>query len=353
MQCSTMCPIFSNPQNHLHLDTGDARILPTYRHHECPNIFQISLPSNNRGLKLGGKEFITVKYVPFYRVEGSQIERVVPRRASGIKMVGWPRWSTNESGCGGRPSGLMGCLPLLSSYCNRKSGRLWNVPSGTSLPELSQSPESCKMVVCVCFDTVGWAAKKGIWPVELSGAVLAWLLEWGVNDLHVVQLMPLPPPSFFLHYNPEWFRGSASVVPAYPGCPGKRPLNRCSSISRRSSYCYCYIMPCFWLLEAYMLLVVMLQLFGKSVSDGMTLYQQHVTVVRDCDAMVGFTHVNEIFETHQFIVSRTFEPDGCILYCWANRMIDNVYSVLLWKDNGSELFLFVLKNHQTSELCCL
>ena len=45
-----------------------------------------------------------------------------------------------------------------------------------------------------------------------------------------------------------------------------------------------------------MLLVAMLQLFGKSVADGMTLYQQHVSILSDCDAMVAFTHVNDIFD---------------------------------------------------------
>jgi len=51
-------------------------------------------------------------------------------------------------------------------------------------------------------------------------------LERGANDLHVVQLMPLPPHHLLLQYNPEWF---TFLVPAYPDCPGKRPLNECSS----------------------------------------------------------------------------------------------------------------------------
>ena len=40
-------------------------------------------------------------------------------------------------------------------------------------------------------------------------------LKWGVNDLHIVQLMPLPSQHFLLHYNPEWFY-------LYPRCPRKR-----------------------------------------------------------------------------------------------------------------------------------
>jgi len=53
-------------------------------------------------------------------------------------------------------------------------------------------------------------------------------LELGTNDLHMhmVQLMPLPPIVYcFIKVQnglPFWF-------PAYPGCPGKMPLNGCSS----------------------------------------------------------------------------------------------------------------------------
>jgi len=52
-------------------------------------------------------------------------------------------------------------------------------------------------------------------------------LERGANDLHMVQLMPLPPQHVLLQYNPEWF---TFMVRAYPGCPGKRPLNGCSVV---------------------------------------------------------------------------------------------------------------------------
>jgi len=41
-------------------------------------------------------------------------------------------------------------------------------------------------------------------------------LERDANDLHQVQLMPLPP-----HENPEWF---TFLVPAYPDCPGKKAV---------------------------------------------------------------------------------------------------------------------------------
>jgi len=62
---------------------------------------------------------------------------------------------------------------------------------------------------------------------KLSGEVLAWLSVW--SDVQMVQLMSLPPHQLLLQQNPEWF---TFLVAAYPGCPGKRPLNGCSS-SRR------------------------------------------------------------------------------------------------------------------------
>ena len=47
-------------------------------------------------------------------------------------------------------------------------------------------------------------------------------LECGANDLHMVQLMPLPPPttSCFLKIQ----NVSVFLVTAYPGCPGKEAM---------------------------------------------------------------------------------------------------------------------------------
>jgi len=39
-------------------------------------------------------------------------------------------------------------------------------------------------------------------------------MEQGANDLHIVQLMTLPPHHLLLHWNPVFW--------VYPGCPGKR-----------------------------------------------------------------------------------------------------------------------------------
>ena len=39
----------------------------------------------------------------------------------------------------------------------------------------------------------------------------------GADNLHMVQLMPLPLHHLLLHYHPDWF---TFLMPAYPGCPG-------------------------------------------------------------------------------------------------------------------------------------
>ena len=57
-------------------------------------------------------------------------------------------------------------------------------------------------------------------------------MERGANDLHMVQLMPLQPRHLLIQQNPEWF---ILLVPAYPICPGKRPLNSC--------VCVCVFVP--------------------------------------------------------------------------------------------------------------
>jgi len=63
--------------------------------------------------------------------------------------------------------------------------------------------------------------RKSIQPVKIwNDKALAWFyLEQGANDLHIVQLMPLPPRHLLLQQNPEWF---ILLVPAYPGCPGRK-----------------------------------------------------------------------------------------------------------------------------------
>ena len=48
-------------------------------------------------------------------------------------------------------------------------------------------------------------------------------LQRGANDLHMVQLMPLPPHHLLLQQNPEWF---ILLVPTNPGCPGKKAVKR-------------------------------------------------------------------------------------------------------------------------------
>jgi len=38
-------------------------------------------------------------------------------------------------------------------------------------------------------------------------------LDRGANDLHMVQLMPLPPRRLLLHINPDWFKLSDANLP--------------------------------------------------------------------------------------------------------------------------------------------
>ena len=44
-------------------------------------------------------------------------------------------------------------------------------------------------------------------------------LERGTNDLHMVQLMPVPPRHLLLQQNPEWL---IILVTVYPGYPAKK-----------------------------------------------------------------------------------------------------------------------------------
>jgi len=50
-------------------------------------------------------------------------------------------------------------------------------------------------------------SRKGIWPVKTEwwGTGVVVYREQGVNDLHMVQLMPLPPHHLSLQQNLEWF----------------------------------------------------------------------------------------------------------------------------------------------------
>jgi len=53
-------------------------------------------------------------------------------------------------------------------------------------------------------------------------------LEHGANDLHMFQLMPLPPRHLLLHYHLEWF--SLFWCRLTQVFLEKRPLNRCLSV---------------------------------------------------------------------------------------------------------------------------
>ena len=62
-------------------------------------------------------------------------------------------------------------------------------------------------------------------------------LERGANDLHMVQLTPLPLHHLLLQQNPEWF---ILLVPAYPGCPGKKTVKMlCVCVCWYHILCHC------------------------------------------------------------------------------------------------------------------
>ena len=48
-------------------------------------------------------------------------------------------------------------------------------------------------------------------------------LEQGASDLHMVQLMSLPPNHLLIQQNPDWF---ILLVLAYTGCSGKKAVKR-------------------------------------------------------------------------------------------------------------------------------
>jgi len=74
-------------------------------------------------------------------------------------------------------------------------------------------------------------------------------LEWGA-DLHMAQLMPLPPTvSCFSKIQ----IGFTFLVPAHPGCPGQRAVKRvCVCCVREMFLCYCATYSLFldWLLQS-------------------------------------------------------------------------------------------------------
>jgi len=56
-------------------------------------------------------------------------------------------------------------------------------------------------------------------------------LQQGANDLHMVQLMSMPP-----HHHPASLK--SFLVPAYPGCPGKEAVkwaSVCLAVGTRKS----------------------------------------------------------------------------------------------------------------------
>ena len=56
-------------------------------------------------------------------------------------------------------------------------------------------------------------------------------LERGADDLHMVQLMPLPPHNLLLHSNPEWF---------YLSCAGLLRLSQSLTVKKVAIQILCH-----------------------------------------------------------------------------------------------------------------
>jgi len=117
------------------------------------------------------------------------------------------------------------CLPLLIFPCTIKSRSSLLALGGPRKRAVKRLWCGGGCFCLQCRDTVGWAVgiRKSIWSVknECWGASMVVCLEWGTDDLHMVQLMQLPPiiSCFIRIQNCLTF-----LVPAYPGCPGKEAV---------------------------------------------------------------------------------------------------------------------------------
>jgi len=72
-------------------------------------------------------------------------------------------------------------------------------------------------------------------------------LEQGADYLHMVQLMPQPSQNPIVSCLIWIQTGFTFLVPAYPCCPGKRPLNGCGS-SSCAVYCSHHISVKLWMI---------------------------------------------------------------------------------------------------------
>ena len=116
----------------------------------------------------------------------------------------WWRWAL-VSPDGVAPSRMVGVSASVKLPLHHKVQKF---SSGTGSPGRSQK-KGRKTLVCVyvkChhygLPSVLWLdVSKSIWPVKNTwwGAGAVICLEWGANNLHMVQLMLLPPHHLLLH----------------------------------------------------------------------------------------------------------------------------------------------------------
>ena len=71
--------------------------------------------------------------------------------------------------------------------------------------------------------------------IEWGGISVVIYLQWGADCLHTVWLMPMPFQNLTICCWIKIQNGFAFLLPAYPSCPFKKPLNWCATMPIRLS----------------------------------------------------------------------------------------------------------------------
>jgi len=140
---------------------------------------------------------------------------------------------------------------VLSRNCEQCHVVSWCRKLNTDLLQFEYTDKICMLYfytdynLCLFVPSVLWhcwlGVRKSIRSVKIEwwrvGVIIC--LEHGADCLHTVQLMPLHPKTPII-FCIIWIQtGFTFLVPAYPGCPGKRPLNGCSAKLRQERHPAC------------------------------------------------------------------------------------------------------------------
>ena len=127
--------------------------------------------------------------------------------------------------------GQMNHRTLSATYCMYTQAKV-AIPLHTLFILLFRFQFLIRFPIPVLLSSVLWCCwlggRKGIQPVKtwvMSDDMLAWLSVWSeVQMICIWSGWCHCRPVISASENPEWF---ILLVPAYPGSPGKRPLNDC------------------------------------------------------------------------------------------------------------------------------